>query len=168
MQNKTLITQNKTIIAFARSEIKSGLAKCTEGQQGFFKRIYTAGTGWKNIDEMSINDVVDRMPSNKLDSALDQVERTVEQNAKKHPLIDKLRDWRDRMVKEAEDRGETMFCGKPELWFKDPHFMCPNGHVSGNYLKCEEEGDLCLECHQPVVLGPPMGEAVFSACGWDK
>ena len=37
-----------------------------------------------------------------------------------------------------------------------------NGHVSGVCLKSENDGDLCLACHEPIVLGPLMGETEFA------
>ncbi len=49
----------------------------------------------------------------------------------------------------AADAKETgpRFLGLPERWLDDPHWRCPNGHVSTRYLKSEELGrDACLEC----------------------
>lgn len=66
---------NKSIESFARSRIKELLAECTEGQQTMFKRMYAAGDM-----KMDINDVVDSMPSIKLNHAMDQCERTVAKN----------------------------------------------------------------------------------------
>jgi hypothetical protein len=48
------------------------LAKCTERQQTFFKRMYANGHL-----EMDINQVVDLMPEEKLDWTMQQVERTL-------------------------------------------------------------------------------------------
>lgn len=63
---------NETLKKFARDSLKEGLAKCTDGQQLLFKRMYAH----KNLD-MDINDVVDSMPAEKLDWAMQQVERTL-------------------------------------------------------------------------------------------
>ena len=63
---------SKTISDFARQELKQGLARCNEAQQLLFKRMYSH----KNL-EANINDVVDNMPDDKLDWALQQVERTL-------------------------------------------------------------------------------------------
>lgn len=63
---------NKQLQEFARSEIKKGLAQCTEGQQMVFKRMYAH----KNLD-MPIDQVVNGIPIEKLDWAMQQVERTV-------------------------------------------------------------------------------------------
>jgi hypothetical protein len=53
-----------------------------------------------------------------------------------------------------------MFLGKPDSWYQDIHWFCPNGHVSGNFLK-SDDGDLCLACREPVLMGPALGEAEF-------
>ena len=68
---------NKTLEKFARDELKKGLAKCTEGEHLMFKRMYSH----KNLD-MDINDVVDSMPSEKLDWAMQQVERSLAKKEK--------------------------------------------------------------------------------------
>jgi len=62
---------NTKLQDFARNELKSNLALCTEAEQHFFKRMYAHG----NLG--SINDVVDNMPDEKLDRAMQQVERTM-------------------------------------------------------------------------------------------
>ncbi len=72
-----------------------------------------------------------------------------------------LKGWRDDLRDKEKAKGVSWFCGFPEAWVADPHFMCVNGHVSGNILSSEEEGDLCLACRQPTVLGPLMGEGEF-------
>lgn len=66
---------NDTLQQFARNELKAGLAKCTPAQQDLFKRIYANG----KLD-LPINTVVDRMPEEKLDRAMDQVGRTILKN----------------------------------------------------------------------------------------
>lgn len=73
-----------------------------------------------------------------------------------------IRTWRDAEAVAANARGEPMFMGKPDAWFEDTHWFCVNGHVSGNYLKSEERGELCLECREPVILGPTIGERAFA------
>jgi len=74
--------------------------------------------------------------------------------------VEHIRAWRDALAKAAAERGEPMFLGKPDGWHQDPHWFCPNGHVSGNFLK-GDDGDRCLACHEPVLLGPPIGEEAF-------
>ena len=66
---------NQTIETFSRETLKEKLALCTSAQQLFFKRMYSH----KNL-EADINDVVDRMPTDKISWALTQVEKTLEKN----------------------------------------------------------------------------------------
>lgn len=61
---------NDTLSIFARQNIKEGLAKCTEHQRMFFKRMYSH----EDLD-VEINSVVDNMPDEKLDWAMQQVQR---------------------------------------------------------------------------------------------
>jgi hypothetical protein len=63
---------NSTLSAFARQELKDGLAQCDERQRMIFKRMYSH----RNLDK-PIADVVDAMPEDKLDWAMQQVERTL-------------------------------------------------------------------------------------------
>ncbi len=63
---------NETLQKCARSELKKGLAKLPKARQLLFKRMYSH----KNLDA-DINDVVDNIPEDKLDTALQQVERTL-------------------------------------------------------------------------------------------
>ncbi len=67
---------NKTLEKYARDQIKHGLLQLTEDQQLFFKRIYSH----KNTG-LPINNVVDLLPDEKLDWAMQQVERTLQKNA---------------------------------------------------------------------------------------
>jgi hypothetical protein len=57
---------------FARETIKSRLMQLGKAQQILFKRMYANG----NLN-MEINDVVDKMPEEKLDWAMQQIERTL-------------------------------------------------------------------------------------------
>lgn len=68
---------NKTLSDFARAELKAGLAQCTESQQETFKQMYSHD----NLD-LSIDQVVDKMPDSKLDWAMQQVQRTLSNNKK--------------------------------------------------------------------------------------
>ena len=63
---------NKTIETFVRQQLKDGLVMCNEKQQHVFKLMYSN----KNLD-LGINSVVDKIPEDKLDWALCQVERTL-------------------------------------------------------------------------------------------
>ena len=69
---------NDQIQEFARQALKNGLAECTEGQQGVFKRMYSFDDLFRPIDA-----VVDRMPDEKLDWAMRQVQSTLDKNAKR-------------------------------------------------------------------------------------
>jgi hypothetical protein len=64
---------NSTIVAFARQEIKSGLARCTSAQRLTFMRMYSHQDLSREISV-----VVDAMPDEKLDWALSQVQRTIQ------------------------------------------------------------------------------------------
>ncbi len=68
---------NKQLQEFARENLKRGLAQCTEGQQLIFKKMYS----FKDL-EKDINDVVDNMPEEKLDWAMQQVDSTLIKNQK--------------------------------------------------------------------------------------
>ena len=63
---------NNELQSFARQTILDGLNQCTEGQRRKFKQMYAGG----NL-ERSIEDVVANMPEEKLDWAMQQVERTL-------------------------------------------------------------------------------------------
>lgn len=62
---------NENLQSYARKVLREGLAKCNEAQQFLFKRMYAAGKL-----ELTIDEVVDRMPEDRLDLAMQQVERT--------------------------------------------------------------------------------------------
>lgn len=64
---------NKQLQDYARTELKEGLAMLPEKQQLFFKRMYSH----QNL-EANINDVVDSMPEDKLDWAMQQVQRSLD------------------------------------------------------------------------------------------
>ena len=64
---------NDQLQEFARNELKDGLKQCTEGQQLLFKRMYSHNNLSANIDEL-----VDIIPEEKLDWAMEQVRRTLE------------------------------------------------------------------------------------------
>lgn len=67
---------NEKLKDFAREELKKGLSKLPESWQLRFKQMYSHG----NLDA-DINDVVDNMPEEKLDWAMEQVERSLEKQA---------------------------------------------------------------------------------------
>ena len=63
---------NNTLSNFARVQLKEGLAKLGEKEHIMFKRIYSHG----NL-ELDINEVVNKIPEEKLDWAMQQVENTL-------------------------------------------------------------------------------------------
>lgn len=63
---------NEQLQNLARIELKSGLSKCTAAEQLLFKRMYSP----KNID-LPIDQVVDNMPADRLDWAMQQVQNTL-------------------------------------------------------------------------------------------
>ena len=63
---------NKQLEAFAKSELKEGLKQLSEAQRLLFKRMYSH----KNL-ELSIEEVVDNMPTDKLDWAMQQVQNSL-------------------------------------------------------------------------------------------
>ncbi len=67
---------NNQLQEFARAQLKDGLDKLPESNQLFFKRMYSGG----NLDA-NINDVVDAMPEDKLDWAMQQVQRSLDRLA---------------------------------------------------------------------------------------
>lgn len=64
---------NDELQAHARDILKDGLTRCTKKSQQFFKRMYAHG----NL-ELSIAEVVDQMEPEKLDWAMEQVQRTLD------------------------------------------------------------------------------------------
>jgi len=68
---------NETLQNWARQSLKEGLKTLPEANQLIFKRMYSP----HNL-EADIDDVVDNMPVEKLDWAMQQVDRTISrQNA---------------------------------------------------------------------------------------
>ncbi len=76
---------NDALKAFARQTLKDGLARCTGGQQVVFKLMYSEPTDPRHrtsevvarIKAADIEDVVDGIPDEKLDWAMEQVEATL-------------------------------------------------------------------------------------------
>ena len=67
------VIMNDQLQAFARQTLKEGLAKCTEGQQNMFKRMYSHDN--KDLD---IDAVVNKVPIDRLDWAMQQVQTTLD------------------------------------------------------------------------------------------
>lgn len=68
---------NKELQDYARSQLKDGLSKLPKSNQHLFKRMYSH----KDL-EKSIDQVVDDMPEEKLDWAMQQVQRSVDKITK--------------------------------------------------------------------------------------
>ncbi len=64
---------NNELQKYARKTLKENLQKCTEGEQLMFKRMYAGGDLEKDI-----NTVVEDMESEKLDWAMQQVQRSLD------------------------------------------------------------------------------------------
>ncbi len=64
---------NEKLLSFAKDELKHGLEQCTDDQVLMFKRMYSHG----NL-KASINEVVEAIPEDKLDRAMQQVQRTLD------------------------------------------------------------------------------------------
>lgn len=74
--------------------------------------------------------------------------------------MEAIRSWRDALAKQTPP--EDRFLGRPEAWYEDLHWFCPNGHVSGVFLKAEDR-DRCLACREPVLMGPAVTESQFGS-----
>lgn len=70
--NDKLQNYTKKLQDYAKSVLKDGLSQCTDAQQVMFKKMYA-----HNEMNKDINDIVDPLPEDKLDWAMQQVERTL-------------------------------------------------------------------------------------------
>jgi hypothetical protein len=68
-------SMNKELQAFARTHLKKNLALCTKAQQRIFKKMYSH----KDLDK-DLDQVVEDMPEERLNWAMQQVQRTVDDN----------------------------------------------------------------------------------------
>jgi hypothetical protein len=66
------VEMNNNLQSYAREQLKEDLSQLPEGSQKMFKRMYSHG----NLDT-DINTVVDNMPEEKLDWAMQQVEKSL-------------------------------------------------------------------------------------------
>jgi hypothetical protein len=64
---------NNKLQKFARQELIEGLSKCTEKQRWIFNKMYSPDNVDRNID-----DVVSDIPEDRLDWAMQQVQRTLD------------------------------------------------------------------------------------------
>ncbi len=70
-----------TLTKLARKSIKESLAECSDDQQLMFKYLYAPPNGY--FINMPIGDVVDKMDSDRLGWALEQVVATIAKNEKR-------------------------------------------------------------------------------------
>jgi len=79
--NNILNKAKRSAMNNARTQLKTGLALCTDGQQTMFKKMY-AYHDHQPLQEhdmsMTIEEVVDNLPENKLRTAMQQVQRTLD------------------------------------------------------------------------------------------
>lgn len=71
---------NSTLSKFARDTLKANLALCTDGERHVFELMYCPRTGRRGENPvlgLSTDEIVDKMPDEKLDWAMQQVERTL-------------------------------------------------------------------------------------------
>jgi len=69
---------NNQLQEYARTKIKQGLAQLPEGWQLKFKRMYS----YNNLD-LPIDKVVDALPAEKLDWAMQQVQNSIDKIARR-------------------------------------------------------------------------------------
>ena len=77
---------NKTLQEFARKTLVEGLNSLPSENRRIFALLYARNNGKRSVDEayaMSVEQIVEGMPEDKLDWAMRQVENTIEKNAKK-------------------------------------------------------------------------------------
>lgn len=65
---------NKILQDFARQYLKVKLERCDDNERLNFRRMYAP----RDIPDMSIENVVDLMPADKLSWAMEQVQKTLE------------------------------------------------------------------------------------------
>ena len=77
---------NNKLQEFARKEIKSGLANLPEGSIRIFKLMYGRNNGKRSVEAaiaLSIDEIVDSMPFNKLDWAMQQVQSSLDKQQRR-------------------------------------------------------------------------------------
>ena len=79
---------NETLQQFARQTLKDQLALCTEAQQRKFRLMYGRAGGRRTVGDteaMTINDVVEEIPAERLDWAMQQVQNTIKKDERQQP-----------------------------------------------------------------------------------
>lgn len=72
---------NSQLEEFAKRTLKESLSRCTDGQVLMFKRMYS-----HNDLDKEITAVVDDMPADRLDWAMEQVQATIRKNEANHAI----------------------------------------------------------------------------------
>ncbi len=67
---------NEELQQFARKRILEDLSLCTDGEKHIFKRMYAKGKM-----ETPIEEIVEKMDSDKLSWAMEQIKRTIEKKS---------------------------------------------------------------------------------------
>jgi hypothetical protein len=76
---------NEQLQQYARQNLKDGLAQLPEEWQRRFKLMYARDNGRRSVEDaeaMLINEVVDAMPADKLDWAMERVQNSIDKIAK--------------------------------------------------------------------------------------
>jgi hypothetical protein len=76
---------NEQLQQYARQNLKDGLAQLPEEWQRRFGLMYARDNGRRSVEDaeaMLINEVVDAMPADKLDWAMQQVQNSIDKLAK--------------------------------------------------------------------------------------
>lgn len=71
---------NEQLRAFAKAELKAGLSQLPESSHRNFKLMYARDEGRRSVEDalaMPIDEVVDLMPDDRLDWAMQQVQRSI-------------------------------------------------------------------------------------------
>lgn len=77
--------------------------------------------------------------------------------------LDQLGDLLDRYALNEDLNGALMLIERPDRWYDDPHWRCPNDHVNAvptqgwriDIHEKEYSYQLCIECFMPVRLTFP-------------
>jgi len=67
-----------------------------------------------------------------------------------------LRNYLNSRIETCKNRGDVMFLGLPREWYEcNVKYCCENAHLSRQYFKSEQFGNVCFHCFRPVFIAPP-------------
>lgn len=112
---------NEQLSNYAKNFLKEGLSKCTEGEQHRFKQMYANG----NFN-LSIEEVVDNMPDEKLDWAMQQVQSTLDKK-------DRNKD-RNKVINMNDNPAKIIFNGM-ERYLREEYIRVNKRLKRRNYRK---------------------------------